>query len=106
MALPLAPVPTNRALARDGRIRIRSPIPLSARSTVRLIGSVKSEHLREIEHQLEICGPRAVLDLEGVTVVGVNVIHFLLERERQGTELLNCPAYVREWISREGEHDE
>ncbi len=77
-----------------------------ARSTIRLIGSVKSEHLREIEHQLEICGSRAVLDLEGVTVVGVNVIHFLVERERQGTELLNCPAYVREWISREGEHDE
>ena len=77
-----------------------------ARSTIRLIGSVKSEHLSEIGHQLEICGPRAALDLEGVTVVGVNVIHFLVERERQGTELLNCPAYVREWISREGEQDE
>jgi hypothetical protein len=77
-----------------------------ARSTIRLIGSVKPEHLQEIAHQLEICGPRAALDLEGVTVVGVNVIHFLVERERQGTELLNCPAYVREWISREGEQDE
>jgi hypothetical protein len=74
--------------------------------TIRLIGSVKSEHLREIAHQLEICGPRAALDLEGVTVVGVNVIHFLVARERQGTELLHCPAYVREWISREGEQDE
>jgi len=40
-----------------------------ARSTIRLIGSVKSEHLREIAHQLEICGPRAALDLEAVTVV-------------------------------------
>jgi len=77
-----------------------------ARSTIRLIGSVKSEHLPEIAQQLEICGPRAALDLEGVTVVGVNVIHFLVGRERQGTELLNCPAYVREWISREGEQDE
>jgi len=28
-----------------------------ARSTIRLIGSVKSEHLREIAHQLEICVP-------------------------------------------------
>jgi len=33
-----------------------------ARSTIRLIGSVKSEHLSEIAHQLEICGPRAALD--------------------------------------------
>ena len=76
------------------------------RSTVRLFGSVKSEHLREIAHQLEICGPSAALDLEEVTVVGVTVIHFLGERERQGTKLLHCPAYVREWISREGEQDE
>ena len=76
------------------------------RSTIRLIGSVKSEHLQDIAQQLEICGPRAALDLEGVTVVGINVIHFLVERERQGTELLRCPAYVREWISREGEQDE
>ncbi len=77
-----------------------------ARSTIRLFGSVKSEHLSEIVHQLDICGPRAALDLEGVTVVGVDVIHFLGERERQGIELLHCPAYVREWISLEGEQDE
>ena len=77
-----------------------------ARSTIRLIGSVKSEHLSEIAHQLEICGPRAALDLEGLTVVGVNVIQFLGERERQGIELLHCPAYVREWISRAGEQDD
>jgi hypothetical protein len=77
-----------------------------ARSTIRLVGSVKSEDVSEIAHELETCGPGAALDLEGVTVVGVNVIHFLGERERQGTELLHCPAYVREWISREGEQDE
>jgi hypothetical protein len=76
------------------------------RSTIRLVGSVKSEDVSEIAHQLEICGPRAALDLEGVTVVGVKVIRFLAERERQGTELLHCPAYVREWISREGGQDE
>jgi len=77
-----------------------------ARPTIRLIGSVKLEHLREIADQLELYGPAAALDLEGVTIVGVNVVHFLGERERQGTELLNCPGYVREWISREGEQDE
>ena len=75
-------------------------------STIRVIGSVKSEHLSEIAHQLQICGPGAALDLDGVTVVGVAVIHFLGECERQGTELLRCPAYIREWISREGAQDE
>ncbi len=77
-----------------------------AESTIRLIGSVKSEHLSEIAHQLETCGPGAALDLEEVTLVGVTVIHFLGECERKGTELLHCPAYIREWISREGEQDE
>jgi hypothetical protein len=77
-----------------------------AQSTIRLIGSVKFEHLSEIAHQLEICGPGVALDLEEVTVVGVTVIHFLGECERQGTELLHCPAYIREWISREGAQDE
>ncbi|HKA91967.1 MAG TPA: hypothetical protein VKE22_30095 [Haliangiales bacterium] len=76
------------------------------RSTVRLIGFVRSEHLAEIADELEICGPGAALDLEEVTVAGVDIIRFLSEHERQGTELLHCPAYVREWISREGEHHE
>jgi hypothetical protein len=39
-------------------------------------------------------------------VVGVEVIRFLGDCERQGTELLSCPAYIREWISREGEQHE
>jgi hypothetical protein len=76
------------------------------RSTLRLIGNVRSEDLEAIAAELEICGPGAALELEEVTVVGVEVIRFLGECERQGTELLNCPAYVREWISREGEPHE
>ena len=103
----LAPLLHTRA--REGRRWMTFRIERSsdgARSTIRLVGSVKSEDLSEIAQQLAICGPGAALDLEGVTVVGVNVIHFLGERERQGTELLHCPAYVREWISREGEQDE
>jgi hypothetical protein len=76
------------------------------RSTIRLIGSVQSEHVGEIDRQLEICGPGVALDLEEVTVVGIDAIHFLGERERLGTELLRCPPYVREWISREGAQDD
>jgi hypothetical protein len=67
---------------------------------VRLIGAAKSEHLGEGSEQLDLCGPCAALDLEDVTVVGADVIRFLLARERQGIELLHCPAYIREWIKR------
>jgi hypothetical protein len=72
---------------------------------LRMIGAAQREHLEEISRQLDLCGPRAALDLEEVTVVGADVIRFLLARERQGTELLNCPAYIREWIACEGEQD-
>jgi hypothetical protein len=71
------------------------------RWVVRMIGAARSEHLGEISKELDLCGPGAGLDLEEITVVGADVIRFLLARERQGTELLHCPAYIREWIAKE-----
>jgi len=67
---------------------------------VRVIGAAKPEHLGEISEQLDLCGPCAALDLEEVTVVALDVVRFLLARERQGVELLHCPGYIREWIKR------
>ena len=71
------------------------------RTTVRLIGRARSEHLGEITKQMGICGPEVTLDLEEVTVVDVDVVRFLGTCEKEGTELLHCPPYIREWISRE-----
>ena len=75
------------------------------RRTLRLIGTVRPEDLETIADELGMCGPGAILDLEKVTVIGVEVIRFLGERERQGTTLLHSPSYVREWISREAGQD-
>jgi hypothetical protein len=72
------------------------------RGSIRLIGFVRAEHLSEITDQLRLCGPGAAIDLDGVTICGVEVVRFLLAQERQGTLLQNCPAYIREWIDREG----
>ena len=71
------------------------------RAAIRLIGFVQAEHLPEIADQLQLCGPGAAIDLDGVTICGVEVVRFLLARERQGTPLRNCPAYIREWIDGE-----
>ncbi len=76
--------------------------PDRGRWVVRIIGAARSEHLGEISKELDLSGPGAALDLEETTVVGADVIRFLLARERQGTELLHCPAYIREWIAKEG----
>jgi len=40
-----------------------------------------------------------ILDLEEVTVVDVEVVRFLDSCEREGIELLRCPAHIREGIS-------
>jgi hypothetical protein len=71
------------------------------RTTIRLIGRARSEHLGEITKQMGSCGSNVTLDLEEVTVVDVHVIRFLGTCEKEGTELLHCPPYIREWISRE-----
>ena len=45
--------------------------------------------------------PRIVLDLDGVTLVDVDVVRFLIVCEAEGIEFLHCPPYIREWIFRE-----
>ena len=71
------------------------------RTIIRLIGHARSEHLGEIVNEIGNCGPEVTLDLEEVTIVDVHVVRFLGTCEEQGTELLHCPPYIREWISRE-----
>ena len=40
------------------------------------------------------------LDLTQVTVVSLEAVRALTAVEDNGIELRNCPAYLREWISR------
>jgi hypothetical protein len=42
-----------------------------------------------------------VLDLRHVKLVDRDVVQFLAGREAAGTELRNCSAYIREWITQE-----
>jgi len=41
------------------------------------------------------------LDLEEVSLVDLDIVQLLDRCEAKGMELLNCPPYIREWISRE-----
>ena len=42
-----------------------------------------------------------VLELRDVKLVDREAVRFLAKYESQGVLLRNCPAYIREWISRE-----
>ena len=66
-----------------------------------LSGRLQSKHLEELKTQLEGARSRIELDLNGVTLVDVEIIRFLNTCEKSGVELLNCWPYIREWMSRE-----
>jgi hypothetical protein len=70
-------------------------------TTVSLIGRVRAEDLVEVARQLETSGPGAVLQLDEVTLVDVDVVRFLNRCELEGIVLVNCSPYIREWMRRE-----
>lgn len=70
---------------------------------VRLSGRLRSEHLDELKLQIEGNASAVALDLDGVTLVDVEVIRFLNGCEESGVELLHCCPYIREWMLRERE---
>lgn len=76
-------------------------LPEGPGTILRLIGRIRLEHLEELNAQLRNDGPTIKLDLDEVTLVDVDVVRFLRACEMDGIELVNCSAYVREWIDRE-----
>jgi anti-anti-sigma regulatory factor len=66
-----------------------------------LIGRIRAEDLEELKAQMGDCTERIIFDLREVTIVDADVIRFLSASEGEGTRLVSCPLYVREWILRE-----
>jgi len=73
----------------------------ACRTSIRLIGRIRSEDLEELKLQMEGDRPRVVLDLDEVTIVDTDVVRFLGACEARGIELLHCARYIREWILKE-----
>ena len=66
-----------------------------------LSGRIRSEGLSALKEEVVSAGERLVIDMREVTLVDVDVVRFLVECESNGVTLCHCPAYIREWISRE-----
>jgi hypothetical protein len=45
---------------------------------------------------------RVALDLSEITLADRASVDFLSQQSREEIELINCPAYLAAWISREG----
>ena len=77
-------------------------------STVFLLsGRFEADHIKELEGLLELQKdtPGIVLDLRELRLADRSAVKFLARCESGGARLENCPAYVREWISKEKDRD-
>jgi len=57
--------------------------------------------MRTIEELIGGESSGVALDLTEVTIVDRDAVTLLAGNERNGVELRNCPAFLREWISSE-----
>ncbi len=68
-----------------------------------LSGRMNAEHVAEMEalFRSEAGTRKIVLDLKDLTLADRDAVRFLERCEADGIKLKNCPAYIREWITRE-----
>lgn len=68
-----------------------------------LSGRMSWENVAEFETLLksEADSRHIILDLKDLTLVDRDAVRYLARCEAESITLRNCPAYVREWITRE-----
>lgn len=68
---------------------------------IRLSGEFRSEQLDDVRAEIGHGGPRVTLDLDEVDLVDIDAVRFLQTCEGRGVEVVNCSAYIREWMNQE-----
>jgi ABC-type transporter Mla MlaB component len=68
---------------------------------LKLSGWIQEQHLPLLQTEIQACEDTPQLDLTDVKLVDRSSVRFLIQWESEGVQLLNCPLYIREWISRE-----
>src|ERR1700748_852888 len=64
-------------------------------------GRIAEEDVDTLRALLEQEKGAVTIDLKDVLIVDREAIKLLAVRESNGVELRNCPAYIREWVTRE-----
>jgi anti-anti-sigma regulatory factor len=69
----------------------------------KLVGRMDVEHVAELQKLLksEDHNRPILMDLADLTLVNGDGVRFLDHCETDGIKLKNCPAYIREWITRQ-----
>jgi anti-anti-sigma regulatory factor len=66
-------------------------------TVIRLSGRIQAAHVDQLKTQIEGEQSGIALDLDAVTLVGVEVVGFLNACEDIGIQLHHCCPYIREW---------
>ena len=76
---------------------------VSAENCVVLLisGRITGEHVDMLRDVLEQESGGFAIDLKNVLLVDREAVKLLALSEPNGTELRNCPPYIREWVARE-----
>ena len=74
----------------------------NAQVVIKLSGRMDAENIGDLETLVrkEADDRRIVLDLRDLTLVDQDAVNFLKRCEEDNITLKNCPAYIREWITR------
>src|SRR5579862_3096845 len=65
-------------------------------------GRIAGEHVDMLRGILEQESGSFAIDLKSVLLVDREAVKLLALSEANGTELRNCPPYIREWVTKEG----
>ena len=95
------PAHARMDVATQAMLRIHRGAEGQAFITFSLSGRIQPEHVVELRTLLQAEHRKVVLDLKEVTLVCCDAVRFLGFCESHGTEIKNCPAYVRRWIVKE-----
>src|SRR6266481_5593538 len=76
---------------------------VSAENRVELFisGGITGEHVDMLRGVLEQESGGFAIDLKNVVLADREAVKLLALSEAHGTELRNCPPYIREWVTRE-----
>ena len=88
---------------------VAEPHPADRSVTILLNGIFREESLPELEDS--ICRARqerqhVLIDLSEVTLVDRKAVQYFAKQPVEEVKLINCPAYLRHWITPESSESE
>jgi hypothetical protein len=70
---------------------------------IHLIGDFRSDHLEELQKQVEDDHLQIVLDLKEIGLVDLEVVRFFVACVAKGMKIVHCPRYIEKWLLLETE---